>query len=193
MHCARYWFLTNHRDTLHIEPDDRRYVYHSISNEHANNWDYFEPIVAELNNWDYIRNCFEYFAELPYEEKFAMTAINTEYKNEQKFDSMTLPQKFIREFVEDNKIDRVEPMKKEDDRISSETLYECYKTWCEVNIHSKTSAIAFWKSVLEIGVGPKQNMRIQGQPMKAVVVSRDVVLDGIRKRFKMPEFNWKTE
>ena len=27
MHCARYWFLTNHRDTLHIEPDDRRYVY----------------------------------------------------------------------------------------------------------------------------------------------------------------------
>ena len=37
-HCSRYWMLTNHRDTLHIEADDRRYVYHSVSNEHANNW-----------------------------------------------------------------------------------------------------------------------------------------------------------
>ena len=105
---------------------------------------------------------------------------------------MTLPQKFIREFVEDNKIEHVETMKKDDDRISSETLYECYKTWCDVNTITKISAIAFWKHVLEIGVGPKQNMPIQSKQMKAVVISRGVVQAGIRKCFKMPEFNLKT-
>lgn len=54
-----------------------------MSGAHADNWDHFAPIVAELKDVEYIRACFEYFAELQYDEHFAMSAIGTAYKNEQ--------------------------------------------------------------------------------------------------------------
>jgi hypothetical protein len=188
-HCSRYWMLTNHRDTLHIEADDRRYVYHSVSNDHANNWEYFTPIVAELKNEEYLRACFEYFAELPYEEHFVMSAISTTYKNEQKLDSMCLSLKFMKEWIEDGGIVRVDSMKVDGDKIASSALYDAYTNWCG-NTAKAVRPEVFHKSIAKIGIAPPRNLKIQGIQMKALVVNKETIRAGFRDAFKMPGFDW---
>lgn len=188
-HCARYWMLTNHRDTLHIESDDRRYVYHSVSGAHADNWDYFAPIVAELKDVEYIRACFEYFAELQYDEHFVMSAIGTAYKNEQKLDSMCLSLKFLKEWIEDDGLAKVDPMRKDGDKVASSAMYEAYQVWCGATVQ-KVRQEVFHKSIAKVGIEAPKNMRIQGTVMKALVVNKDVVRSGFREAFKMPNFDW---
>jgi len=190
-HCARYWFYTNHRDTLHVEASDRRYVYHSISNEHANNWEYFEPIVAELRDVDYVRACFEYFAELEYDERVVMNAINTEYKNEQKLDSLPLPLAFVREFMEESMIDRIDPMRRDGDKVNSGSLYEAFGTWCSTNRHSACSAKAFAKSITLVGLESK-TCRVSSTTQKMVNMRADEVREAFRSHLKMPTFDWRS-
>lgn len=189
-HCARYWFYTNHRDTLHVEASDRRYVFHSISNEHANDWDYFEPIVAELKDVDYIRACFEYFAELPYEERVVMTAINTAYKDEQKQDSLNLPQTFVRDFIEEEMIEQIGVFDKEDGKIKSMEFYNCFKRWCSERTHTACSQKAFCKSIACIGLIVKPG-RIQGKVWKVVTIEPNELKNAFRKYLRMPEFDWR--
>lgn len=189
-HCARYWMLTNHRDPLHLEADDRRYVFHSVSDAHANNWDYFAPIVAELENWDYIRACFEYFAELPYEERFVMNAITTSYKVEQKLESLNLPLKFMRDFIEEGLIDQIDPMRKDGNKISSMALYEAFKMWCSTKGCSSCSQMTFSKAVAYVGVEPK-NGRLAGSVMKVVTIERNAIRDAFRTHLTMPSFDWR--
>jgi hypothetical protein len=191
-HCARYWMLTNHRDTLHIEADDRRYVYHAVADTHANNKVYFAPIVAEFENMAYIRACFEYFAELEYDEMFVMTAISTAYKNEQKLDSMNLHLKFLKCFIETNAIAdaaRVDMTRADGTKIHAHLVYEMYERWCADNHHTPSSSNAMTKSFSPIGLKQKSG-RIQGKVMKVLEIDRDELRESFRKHFKMPTFDW---
>ena len=189
-HCARYWFFTNHRDTLHVEASDRRLVYHSISNEHANDWDYFEPIVNELRDVDYIRACFEYFAELPYEEKLVMNAITTDYKNEQKLDSLPLPLMFVREFMEEKMIDQFDITQRDEDKVNNVAFFEMFGRWCETNRHSQCSLKAFYKSVALVGISSKPG-RIGGSLHRIVTLNNHDVRNGFKTHLKMPGFEWR--
>ncbi len=190
-HCSRYWFFTNHRDTLHVEASDRRLVYHSISNEHANDWDYFEPIVDELRNVDYIRACFEYFAELPYEEKLVMNAITTDYKNEQKLDSLSLPLSFVREFMEDGMIEGFNVMERDGDKVNSVAFFEMFGRWCVTNRHTQCSLKAFYKSVALVGISSKNGRINGGDPEKIVTLNNQSVRNGFSHYLKMPGFEWR--
>lgn len=189
-HCARYWFFTNHRDNLHIEADDRRYVYHSVSNEHANDWDYFTPIVAELKDRKYLRACFEYFANLSYDEQLVMTAISTDYKNEQKLDSMPLHLKFMRDLIEDKMLATADPTRVDGDKIAASLIYDLYNSWCSTNHHQAGSSKSLMKSLALVNL-KQRNMRIHGEQKKCLEVNREALRDSFRAHFKMPTFDWQ--
>ena len=125
-HLARMWFISNHRNTIHIEHDDRRYTYHKSSPKYADNAAYFDPLWAEVKDREFLRSAFEHFAELPYDLNFVRKALVTAEKNEQKIEGMSLPLKFLNDFMYDEFDKLMEPFKI-GDLVNSAEIYRQYK------------------------------------------------------------------
>ena len=121
-----------------------------------------------------------------------MTAISPTYKNEQKLDSMCLSLKFLKDWIEDDGITRVDPMKVDGDKIASSTLYDAYVSWCG-NTAKAVRPEIFHMSIAKIGISPPRNLKIQGIQMKALVVNKEAVRAGFRDAFKMPGFDWSEQ
>jgi hypothetical protein len=151
-HCARFWYFTNNENSLYIENDDRRHTLHRISDAHAQNTDYFEPIWNEIKDKQFLKCAFNYLKARTYEKKNVMNAYTTEYKKEQKDANLSKGVKFLLNYVSENFNDIEDKTMK----ITSNTLKTAYKLYCE-NQGSKYQVSAFNTQIRKIGIeNPKQ-------------------------------------
>jgi hypothetical protein len=151
-HCARFWYFTNNENSLYIENDDRRHTLHRISDKHAQNTDYFEPIWDEIKDKQFLKCAFNYLKDRTYERKNVMNAYTTQYKKEQKDANLSKGVKFLLSFVEDQFDDIEDKVVK----ITSSLLKSKYKDYCE-NQGCKYQMTAFNTQIKKIGIEqPKQ-------------------------------------
>lgn len=102
LHSARYWFFTNNENTLNVEADDRRFTLHKINPQHANNYEYFQGLWAEINDPKFIKSTFNYFMNRKYEMKNVINAYTTDYKKSQKVSSTNVGITFLLDFIATN-------------------------------------------------------------------------------------------
>lgn len=100
--CARYWFFTNHENSLYVEPDQRRYTLHKINPRYAKNRQYFRPIANEINDPKFIKAAFDWFANRVYSVDSVNEIFVNNYQKEQKLAHLPNGLKFIKEFIEEN-------------------------------------------------------------------------------------------
>ena len=183
--CARMWFISNNRNTLHVEHDDRRYTYHEVTDKYADCKEYFDPLWALLEDDDFIRSCFEYFAELPYEEGKICRAHATAYKNEQKIKSLSLPMKFLNDIMASD----FEGVEHEGDKVSSVAFFNAYVAWAgPANTIKRTAVLSEKLAEMKIEK-PTQQYMFSGRPM-AYVLNKDEVREKFRAHLKMPTFDF---
>jgi hypothetical protein len=98
---ASIWSFTNFENALYVENSDRRNVFHRCDNSHADDKEYFAPIVMEIEDPRVIKAAFDYYASLEYNPVDVITAYDTAYKQEQKFACLPKGIKFIKTYIEE--------------------------------------------------------------------------------------------
>jgi hypothetical protein len=189
-HMARYWFLSNYKNVIHIEHDDRRYTHHIINGDRADDPTYFNPLWKEVADLDFMRTCFEYFATLPYEEDFVCHALSTSYKQEQQIEGMSLPLKFLNHLMF-TELEGAAPTARKGDFITSIEVYRLYEVWCNDNNVTAKVRQGVLATIFEgIGVSRPKESRIDGQKATWYELGHDKVRDCFRKYLKMPTFEF---
>lgn len=186
--CARHIYNTNNKYALYVEGDDRRNTCHSISKEHAQNSDYFDPIVEELENNEFIRSAFKFFAEREYKIRNVREFYDTEYKQNQKLVNLCNTTKFIIEFIE-FKYDKLED---KDKRISSQILRQKYKDWCYDN-GIKYQLNTFHTQLEKLDINKPKKFKINKKIQACYIINPTTIRNKLRSNLKMPEFNFDFE
>ena len=94
-HVSRYIGFTNKDNILNIEESDRRFMMIKTENDMANNIPYHTEIKSEMDNLDMIRSAFYYYATKDISNYTPRLIPSTEYKNEQKINSLPYSLKFL--------------------------------------------------------------------------------------------------
>lgn len=173
-HCARYLFFTNNENSLYIEGNDRRYTCHRANNRYANNYEYFEPIWAEVNDEQFCRSAFEFFSTREYSRRSVFRCYETQFKQEQKELNLSSGVRFIQEFIEG----RWCRDDMDGDRITVRDLNDSYKRWCERNgVGFKVSS--FKTQIKKLGLAATTK-RFNGSPTKCYVMDIESLRAGFR-------------
>ena len=185
---SRSIFNTNNRNSFYIEPDDRRYTLHSISMDHAQQWDYFAPMWKEANSTEFCRAMFEFYATFEYEPQEASRHYETRYKFEQKIRSLPNSLKFVVEFVENN-FNGIFPADGKWFRKAS--VWVAFNSWCkDCNVKPTTQAV-FDEHIRKVGVetGQKHEMSV-GKRERAYMLDRSELQNGFRVLMKSEHFTF---
>ena len=129
-HFASYIFNTNNKNALKVEPNDRRFTFHCVGSNHADNIPYFDKIYEELNNEQYMKNAFEFFAEREYNKVNVRKAYQNYFKIQQKISDMPIGLKCIKYIIEEG-IDK--KFMHDDELVKGHYINNEYKTWCSKN------------------------------------------------------------
>ena len=120
---SNFIMFSNHRDSVIVEQQDRRYAIFEMSIKYMNNWDYFSNIRKKCFNQDVADEFYTYLMN------FKTVPIhiipNTDLRNELINLSKANPIKFI-DFVR-NDPDSMERMT---NKVKGIVLYTEYKKWC---------------------------------------------------------------
>jgi len=127
---------TNHRHTVKIERDDRRYAIFEVSDKYKQNTDYFADFMDTLDNDDAGNHIYTYFKNYPDDQmvnlrKIPMTNIKQEM--------LELSKSSVVRFVEcmDEELEETvlyDWVGKDGERaVSCLNFYENYKGWCSNN------------------------------------------------------------
>jgi hypothetical protein len=94
-HVSRYIGFTNKDNILNIEESDRRFMMIKTVNDMANNISYHTEIKNEMDNINMIKSAFYYYATKDISKYSPRIIPTTEYKNEQKINSLPYSLKFL--------------------------------------------------------------------------------------------------
>jgi len=94
-HVSRYIGFTNKDNILNVEESDRRFMMIKTENDMANNIPYHTQIKAEMDSIEMIKSAFYYYATKDISKYSPRIIPNTEYKNEQKINSLPYSLKFL--------------------------------------------------------------------------------------------------
>lgn len=127
---------TNHRHTVKIEGDDRRYACFAVSDQYKQNNNYFADFMDVLDNDEAGDHIYTYFKRYPNEDMVNLRRIPmTEIKEEMLESSKSSVQKFVECMDEE-----IEPAilydwvgKDGQNAISGSNFYAQYKGWCCAN------------------------------------------------------------
>jgi hypothetical protein len=127
---------TNHRHTVKIEGDDRRYACFEVSDKHKQDNDYFAHFMDMLDNDEAGNHIYTYFKNYPKEDMVNLRKIPmTEIKQEM----LDLSKSSVQRFVEcmNDELDEAclydWVCKAGEKAISAINFYENYKGWCSNN------------------------------------------------------------
>jgi hypothetical protein len=127
---------TNHRHTVKIEGDDRRYACFEVSDEHKQDTKYFADFMDVLDNDEAGDHIYSYFKNYPDDEMVNLRKIPmTEIKKEM----LDLSKSSVQRFVEcmNDELDEAclyDWVGKDGEKaISCLNFYEHYKGWCSSN------------------------------------------------------------
>lgn len=193
-HSARYWFFTNNERAFYVEDSDRRMTLHKCDSTHANDWDHFAPIVAEMKNRDFQKAAFEFYAEMQYEEREVLSAFHSTYKDEQKLTNIPNPLKFIIALLKGEVEEKgdVDVVGKGNDKVLKFTykgLYKTYKDYCEETNLKAFSMDSFKDTLKRIQLGPYKTVRFGSMRRMGYRVPLSDIVVSFRKILKMPTFD----
>src|SRR5210317_79242 len=127
---------TNHRHTVKIEGDDRRYACFEVSDKYKQDTDYFADFMDTLDNDEAGNDIYSYFKNYPEDEMVNLRKIPmTEIKKEM----LDLSKSSVQRFVEcmNDELDAAclyDMIGKDGEKaISCLNFYEHYKGWCSSN------------------------------------------------------------
>jgi hypothetical protein len=137
---ARYMSSSNFENNLRIEADDRRFLCLHVSDKHQADRVYYKPIGDGIKDLDTIASAFKYFATKDISNFDVAVVPNTDLKNRQKEQSLSIIQfakdMFANEARKEGfqfEVDKVNVSEMEDDKavfdtikISGTLLYEIY-------------------------------------------------------------------
>lgn len=112
----RFWIFTNNSGAVRVEPQNRRFTLHKLSDKHLNDTKYFKPMWEEIANPRFIKAAFDFFAN--YEEHdpaMCMKPYINTYHREQQAHSLPAGLRFIKSYIEEeysdcaNKIKELKP------------------------------------------------------------------------------------
>jgi hypothetical protein len=186
-HCARFWYFTNNENSLYIENDDRRHTLHKIKATHANDYEYFEPIWAEIKDEEFLKSAFNFFSKREYTQKNVLNSFTTAYKKEQKTANLSNGVSFlIRHITEDYKLEDV------DHKITSCAIKDRYRIYCEsqgIKYHFKS----FNTQIKRIGILEPKQIRIMDDdniPVKkfCYIINTVAIQKNLKLFLKDPDF-----
>ena len=133
-----------------------------------------------------------YFADLPYDLDFVRKALVTNEKNEQKITGLTIPQKFLNDFIVEH-LDSLTTPDKIDNLVKSRVVYALYKEWCRHNSVSKVLREGVLNTVFEQeGFLEKPIDRMyQSERGTWFTIKKEDVLKAYRTYLKMPTFEFQ--
>lgn len=132
---ANYLLFTNHKDSMIIEADDRRYAIFSMDGAHKNDDSYFSKIRDTCFNQEVANEFYTYLLDFEAVNlnKIPETDLKREMINMSKHSSV----KFIDNILEDvgMKDNIFDFTMKNDDKkyVLAKNLYTFYKNWCSEN------------------------------------------------------------
>ena len=124
---------TNHRHTVKLERDDRRYACFSVSDAYKQDEDYFANFMDILDNQNAGNHIYTYFRNYPDEE---MVNVRKIPKTELRDDLIQMSKNNIERFIAemDDEIDDALLYdwkgKQNEPAITCSNFYEYYKIWC---------------------------------------------------------------
>ena len=131
---------TNHRHTVKLERDDRRYACFTVSDSFKQNEDYFAFFMDKLDNQTAGNHIFTYFKNYPDED---MVNIRKIPKTELRDDLIECSKNNVERFINDMSEEFDHGLlfdwvgKNDEAAISSTNFYEYYKLWC-TNVGEKS-------------------------------------------------------
>ncbi len=133
---TNFIMTTNHRHTIKLEADDRRYACFEVGNSHKQDGDYFANFMDALDNDEAGNHLYTYFLRYPESEmvnirKIPMTAIKAEMLESSK----TNVERFVKGMNDEFEHDELYNWTSKDGNkaITCSHFYDLYKRWCSEN------------------------------------------------------------
>tara|TARA_R110002126_G_scaffold403_2_gene2663 strand:- start:726 stop:2897 length:2172 start_codon:yes stop_codon:yes gene_type:complete len=105
--CARYIFFTNNNCPLKVGLTDRRFCCFASSNEKANDNDYFNDLLTELDDNDSMYSFYHYLKNMDISKFDLNCRPRTDYYDELKSVNVPIVANFLQTKFENNKKDKV--------------------------------------------------------------------------------------
>lgn len=124
---------TNHRHTVKLERDDRRYACFCVSEKHKQDDDYFSIFMDTLDNQNAGDNVYTYFLRYPNDEMVNLRRIpKTSFRDDLIESNKNTVERFIDCMNEsfDSNLLYDWKGKENEDAITISHFYQCYKDWC---------------------------------------------------------------
>jgi hypothetical protein len=122
-HVSRYFGFSNKDNILNIEESDRRFMMIKTENDMANNVPYHTEIKEEMDNINMVKSAFKYYATKDISSYQPRIIPNTEYKSDQKINSLPYTLKFLYYLFEETVISSNEY------RGHADTIYADFLNW----------------------------------------------------------------
>ena len=179
---ARYYGFSQHDSVVVVENTDRRFFMIKTNNEMANNQEYFSKIVDESNNPEMLQSSFNYYANLDISNFNPRIFPNTDYREDQKIQSLPNHLKFFY-YLFENQQNSGNYTK------SISDIFIDYCSWCvENNIKMSNTKLNFSKDIKKLGIPIIPRLQIGQKRVSAIDISH-VDLENIFKIYmKNPKF-----
>jgi ribosomal protein S8 len=128
-HYSRYIGFSNKKNILQVEESDRRLAMITTDNSMIDNKPYFIPLVEEKQNPKILRSAFKYFSTLSLDNFNIRVIPQTEYRKNQKINSLSSSYKFVLDIFEENRSNDI--------KILLKDMYYKYLSWCSSEGMSK--------------------------------------------------------
>jgi len=178
------WAGTNNDKFAHMPGEERRTFAMKVSDAHANNKEYFKPIIAELKDRDYIKACFDYFSNYDLSGYNPKEVFVTKFKRQRQADDKPLPLKHIEWLFTRGEGDLKEHVQFVDD------MHKSFLGWAatEEVVTTKLTKSAYQRLMIEYGFIMVKDKRIGEQRRHAFTITRDQAETIIGKKTNNPSY-----
>jgi putative DNA primase/helicase len=130
--CARYMFFSNNDTPLKIELGDRRFQVFECDGEMANNREYFNALVSEMENEEVMRAFYQFLMTRDISKWNAIAdRVKTELFTELQQVNVPIIYRFLDDYLRSVECDT-------EFEVSSKDIYKMFKDWCvETNMGVK--------------------------------------------------------
>jgi hypothetical protein len=165
-HVSRYIGFSNKEKILTIENTDRRFMMVKTVNDMANNIPYHTQIKKEMDDLNMIRSAFKYYATKDISAYQPRIIPTTEYKAEQKIESLPYSLKFLFNLFEDV----VKPGEIEY-RKFAEDIYSDFLSWnIKMGNHKPVPRLCMIKDFERLGL-VKQRLKLKSQQKTGFIIT----------------------
>jgi hypothetical protein len=177
---ARYYGFSQHDNIVMVENTDRRFMMIKTNNEKANDQEYFSKILKESEDPLMIQSSFNYYANLDITDFNPRVFPNTNYRDDQKIQSLPYQFKFFYYLFENH-------TEQTYIRLISDVFTD-YLSWCcECNIKISNTKINFTKDIKRLGIEVKR-IQVSGKRGLGISINHSSLENVFKKYMKNPNF-----